>query len=144
MTKLYLLYAQLLLLSFDNFEELSRPQIHFLVVGVDNNMNIRNFKNSIRMILGVGVVSATLLVGATAQADVVNIDINNGTDYQGLAAAPDAAGTAAFWNGVGNGTSTGLLDSNNTVTNVSVSLNGGTVEYSAAIKAYANVSYCVI
>ena len=90
-------------------------------------MNVRNFKNSIRMILGVGVVSATLLVGATAQADVVNIDINNGTDYQGLAAAPDAAGTAAFWNGVGNGTSTGLLDSNNTVTNVSVSLNGGTV-----------------
>ena len=88
-------------------------------------MNVRNFKNSIRMILSVGVVSATLLVGATAQADVVNIDINNGVAanlYTGLAAASDPAGTAAIFNDVGSGASTGLVDSFGNATSVGVNL----------------------
>ena len=87
MTKLCLLHAQLLLLSFDNFEELSRPQIHFLVVGVNNNMNIRNFKNSIRMILGVGVAFTTLV--GSANADMINNSFAFNIDP--VRSSPDAA-----------------------------------------------------
>ena len=90
-------------------------------------MNVRNFKKSFLMILGVGVASATLL-GTTAQADVVNIDLNSdGTVYTGLAAAPDAAGTIAVFNGLGSGTSTGLVDSFGNATSVGVNLGGGTI-----------------
>ena len=90
-------------------------------------MNVRNFKKSFLMILGVGVASATLL-GTTAQADVVNIDLNSdGTVYTGLAAAPDAAGTIAVFNGLGSGTSTGLVDSFGNATSVGVDLGGGAI-----------------
>ena len=76
------------------------------------------------MLTGLAITAAT-----TTYADVVNIDISgNGSPvYTGLAAAPDAAGTTAVFNGVGSGVSTGLVDSFGNVTTVGVSLDGGNV-----------------
>ena len=85
-----------------------------------------NVRNSIRNLMCLG---ATLLC-ATAQADVVNIDLNNGIAanlYTGLAAASDPAGTAAIFNDVGSGTSTGLVDSFGNATSVGVDLGGGAI-----------------
>ena len=71
---------------------------------------------------------AITVAATTTYADVVNIDLNSsGTVYTGLAAAPDAAGTTAVFNGLGSGTSTGLLDSFGNATSVGVNLGGGAI-----------------
>ena len=121
MTKIFFVVRNYSAQFQSSSEELINTPESLSITGVENNMNI---KTSIRNLMCLG---ATLLV-ATAQADVVNIDLNSdGTVYTGLAAAPDAAGTIAVFNGLGSGTSTGLVDSFGNATSVGVDLGGGAI-----------------
>ena len=74
------------------------------------------------------LASVVTLAAATSYADVVNIDVGGAPNlYTGLAAAPDAEGVTAVWNGVGTATSSGLQDSSGTTTGVGLTLTGGGV-----------------
>ena len=123
MTKIFFVVRNYSAQFQSNSEELINTPESLSITGVENNMNI---KTSIRNLMCLG---ATLL-GATAQADVVNIDLNDGIAenlYTGLAAASDPAGTAAIFNDVISNTSTGLVDSFGNATSVGVNLGGGNI-----------------
>ena len=64
--------------------------------------------------------------GGSAEADVVNLDFGTGASatFVGIAAAPDAAGATAFWNGTTAAApaATNLLDSTGAVTAVDIDI----------------------
>jgi len=84
-------------------------------------------KNATKMLVMLSV--AVLLVAATAQAAVVNVDFEDSslqsaaTTYVGLAAAPDAAGNT-LWNSVSASGATDLTASDGSGTTIDVSVSG--------------------
>ena len=76
------------------------------------------------------MLCVSLLVAATAQAAIVNVDIQatGGTTYVGLAAAPDAAGNTT-WNAMEGDSMSNLTASDGSSTTIGVTLSNHTERF---------------